>query len=332
MPGRQLDRHPGPKRPLKEPDPVEELLRCPVCRGLLFRGESELRCANPACGTLYPIVDNVPVLINDDESLFRRADFVARRNTTFNLSRSRLKQWVDGALPPLGRNLKAEHNFQHLAGLLLERSPRPVVLVVGGSILGQGIEGLLSRPGIELVETDVTFGPRTQIVCDAHDLPFDDKVFDGLVMQAVLQYVPDPARGVREIERVLKPRGLVYAETAFMQQVVHGRYDFTRFTHLGVRRLFRNFQEVGSGPVAGPGMALAWACHFFLLSFASRKAVRSLIHAAARLTLFWLKYFDALLLNRPGTYDAASGFFFLGERAAGCLPDRELVRLYRGAQ
>src|SRR5512142_97930 len=99
------------------------------------------------------------------------------------------------------------------------------------------------------METDVALGPRTQIVCDAHELPFDDHTFDGAVVQAVLPYVPDPIKCVQEIERVLKPAGLAYAETAFMQQVVHGRYDFTRFTHLGLRRLFRRFQEVQSGPV-----------------------------------------------------------------------------------
>src|SRR5512142_1036819 len=283
------------------PGGVQGLLRCAVCRAQLLRGNGELICADPACETRYPIVGNVPVLINDDESLFRRDDFVARRNTTVNLSRSRFKRWVDRRLPTLGRNLKAKENYQRLAELLLERSPRPVVLIVGGGVLGQGMEALLLRPDIQAVETDVTFGPRTQIICDAHDLPFDDNLFDGVVIQAVLQYVPDPTRCVQEIERVLKPGGFVYAETAFMQQVVHGCYDFTRFTHLGVCRLFRGFRELGSGPVGGPGMALAWACHFFLLSFASRKLTRSLIHAVARLTLFWLKYFDAMLLEKPGT-------------------------------
>ncbi|HOX57014.1 MAG TPA: methyltransferase domain-containing protein [Candidatus Paceibacterota bacterium] len=314
------------------PGTVEDLLRCVACRARLFRGEGELVCANPACGARYPIVDNLPVLINDDESLFAREDFVGRRNTTIELSRPGFKRWVDNLLPVLGRNLKARHNYQRLAGLLLERTREPVVLVIGGSVLGQGMEGLVSRPGIRLVETDVTFGPRTQIICDANSLPFDDNFFDGVVIQAVLQYVPDPVRCVQEIERVLKPRGLVYAEVAFMQQVVHGRFDFTRFTHLGLRRLFRRFRELQSGPMAGPGMALAWACHFFLLSFATRKFARALIHAAARLAFFWLKYFDVFLLQKPGTYDAASGYFFLGELAGRCLPDRQLIALYRGAQ
>ena len=68
---------------------------------------------------------------------------------------------------------------------------------------------------------------------------------------------------------MLKGRGVVYAETPFMQQVHMGPYDFTRFTHSGHRRLFRRFEEVESGAVCGPGMALAWAYQYFLLSFAT---------------------------------------------------------------
>ena len=79
-------------------------------------------------------------------------------------------------------------------------------------------------------------------------------------------------------------------------------------------------------------MALAWACHFLLLSLSARKLTRSIIHAVARLTLFWLKDLDVLLLDEPGTYDSASGFFFLGSRQNWSQTDREIVRSYRGAQ
>ncbi len=308
-----------------------DLLRCPACRGRLLRDDDELMCTDPSCEERYPVVGDVPVLINDEASVFRREDFVARRNTTVELSRPRFRKWADRLLPTLGMNLVAKQNYQLFARLLLERSPQSIVLVIGGRVLGEGMEALVSHPEIQLVETDVAFGPRTKIICDAHDLPFDDHMVDGVVIQAVLQYVPDPARCVQEIERVLKPDGLVYAETAFMQQVVHGPYDFMRFTHLGVRRLFHRFGELRSGPMAGPGMALAWACHYFLLSFTSRKAARRLVQAVARLTLFWLKYFDLWLLNKPGTYDAASGYFFLGTCRNRSVSDREVIGLYRGA-
>jgi SAM-dependent methyltransferase/uncharacterized protein YbaR (Trm112 family) len=311
---------------------IQKMLRCPNCRGRLVRHNGKLGCANHNCKMQFPVVDGIPVLINDDHSVFARADFVSRRNTTFDLARGNFIHKLDRWLPTLGRNFTAKKNYRSFAGLLLKQTSQPVVLIVGGSILGRGMDVLAANPQIKMVETDVSFGPRTQVICDAHDLPFADSSFDGVVAQAVLQYVVEPARCLREIERVLKPHGIVYAESAFMQQVVHGRYDFFRFTHPGLRRLFRRFEEVDSGPVGGPGMALAWSCQFFLLSFATARWARRVIHAFTRLTLFWLKYFDALLLKKPGTYDAASGFFFMGRKSGMTLSDRELIARYRGAQ
>jgi peptidoglycan/xylan/chitin deacetylase (PgdA/CDA1 family)/SAM-dependent methyltransferase len=311
---------------------VQELLKCANCRGSLVLQNGHLCCTSQFCGMGFPLVDGMPVLINDHNSLFKRADFVFRRNTTFDLGRGSFIRQADRWLPSLSMNIPAERNYGAFAELLLKQSSNPVVLVIGGSIVGRGMEALTSEPRIQLVETDVSFGPRTQLICDAHDLPFENSSFDGVIAQAVLQYVVEPSRCIHEIERVLKPRGLVYAESAFMQQVVHGRYDFTRFTHLGLRRLFRGFQEVASGPATGPGMALAWSFQFFLLSFARARWMRRASYAFARLTLFWLKYLDAALLDKPGTYDAASGFYFMGRKSDKHLSDRDLVALYRGAQ
>jgi SAM-dependent methyltransferase len=83
-----------------------------------------------------------------------------------------------------------------------------------------------------------------------------DASFDAVVAQAVLEHVADPARAVAEMHRVLVAGGLVYAEIPFMQQVHEGAYDFRRYTHVGLRRLFRDFDEVAAGPVCGPAMAL----------------------------------------------------------------------------
>jgi len=130
---------------------------------------------------------------------------------------------------------------------------------------------------------------------------------------------------------VLKRQGLVYADTPFMQQV-HGRqYDFERFTYLGHRRLFRRFEEVDSGASCGPGMALAWSYSYFLMSFTQTKLLRHFIWAFSSLTSFYLKYFDYLLINKPGTLDAASGYYFIGCKSDHALSDRELISLYKGA-
>jgi len=196
--------------------------------------------------------------------------------------------------------------------------------------VGEGLDTLLSLPGIEFIETDVAFGPRTALIVDGHDLPFAASSFDGAIIQATLEHVLDPYRCVDELHRVLKPGGVVYAETPFMQQVHMGRYDFTRFTHLGHRRVFRNFSEIGSGACAGPGTVLHWSIRYFMLSFVKSKTVISLVQGLSRCTLFWLKYLDYLVLDKPGTLDGASGFYFLGRKSDKVLSDRELIGLYRG--
>lgn len=38
--------------------------------------------------------------------------------------------------------------------------------MIGGSILGHGMESLANNTAIDLVESDVSFGPRTMLMCE----------------------------------------------------------------------------------------------------------------------------------------------------------------------
>jgi len=313
---------------------TRERLRCPACRAKLEIGDEHYLCTTPECGARFPVVNGVPVLLNEGASIFTADDFVRRHDTTFHLqlsSRERLLHGLLDLLPSISSSVGAKRNYGQFGDSLLKDTPAPKVLIVGGSILGEGMEALAANPSFELISTDVSFGPLTALVCDAHDIPFENETFDGVIVQAVLEHVVDPYRCVEEIHRVLKKRGLVYAETPFMQQVHMGRYDFTRFTHSGHRRLFRHFDEIASGPVCGPGMALAWSYQYFLLSFTTSRALRGLIRAFTCLTSFYLKYFDFYLIDKSPAFDAASGFFFIGRKEGNVLLDRELIKYYKGA-
>lgn len=315
---------------IKLSETIQRMLRCPICEASLELYNDRYQCKNPRCNFLFPIMNGIPILINEARSIFSIADFVRMRETTFYSPQTKIERVMRRFIPDISRNIKGKENFKQLGQLLLSQSDTPRVLVVGGSILGSGMEALLEYPNIELAESDVTFGPRTVLICDAHNLPFEAGSFDGVVVQAVLEHVVDPWQCVVEIHRVLKEGGLVYAETPFMQQVHGGRYDFTRFTHLGHRRLFRKFEEVDSGALCGPAMALAWSCKYFLTSFTTHPFLRRLIGTFARYAMFSLTYLDYFLIDKPGTLDSASAYYFLGRKGNGVLPDRELVRLYRG--
>ena len=310
---------------------VVSLLQCPICHHHLNSHEATFACES--CQAIFPIVDGIPVLINESNSLFSLNDFIHHRTTTFQDTKfSSIKNRIKNLLPTLGRNIKGPENYQKLIDHLLEQTPSPVILIIGGGIIGEGMEILTKDSRIQLVETDVSFAPRTQMICDGHDLPFGDQSFDCVIIQAVLEHVVDPYRCVAEIPRVLKLDGLVYAETPFMQQVHMGCYDFTRFTHLGHRRLFRYFREIQSGAVCGPGMALAWAYRYFLLSFCEHPRIRQFVYYFSSFTSFFLKYFDSYIINSPGTLDAASGYYFMGRRSEKPINDREIIQLYRGLQ
>jgi hypothetical protein len=80
-------------------------------------------------------------------------------------------------------------------------------------------------------------------------------------------------------------------------------------------------------------MALAWTYHHFLKSFFCSRLAHALVLRFASFTAFWLKYIDGYLIDKPGVYDAASGYYFIGRKTPGyLLTDRELIAGYRGLQ
>lgn len=305
-------------------------LRCPACGGGLSRDASAYACAG--CRRAYPIVRGVPLLIDETKSAFRIGECAALVEA--GSERRTWKRWlrerVQGLLPRPGENFAARENLTALAQMLRAEADVSRVLVLGGARLGAGCEVLARDPAITLVECDVLFGPRTSLVCDAHQLPFASGTFDAVIAQGLFEYLKDPFRVAEEMHRVLRPRGLVYTESPFLQQVHGGGQDFFRYTPAGHRLVFRRFEEIRSGVTSGPGTVLAWSCRYFLRSFADRPAARFAADVVASVTTSWLWRFDRLLVGRTGALNAASGVYFLGRKSDVTLSDRELLRQYRG--
>jgi SAM-dependent methyltransferase len=154
-----------------------------------------------------------------------------------------------------------------------------------------------------------------------------DGAFDGVWVQAVLQHVLVPDEVVAEVHRVLKPDGLVYAETSFMQSVCERGFDFIRYTRSGHRWLFRNFAEVASGNVGGPGQSAVWALRYLFRGLFRSEKIATLLSLA----VFPLRFLDRLI---PADFasDAANGVWFLGRRSETALSPREMPGYYPGAR
>ncbi len=306
--------------------PWHRHLACPACKSPLTRDAQHYACSDPGCGASYPTVDGVPILIDGSRSVFAVDDFTSRKTTTFAESDPR----GPAKRPSLLRRLIPSNSRPVRSG-----DERRLIASFAGTdrwllVIGAGERAYKGQGSANLIYSDVHLGAHVDMIADGHDLPFQDATLGGVLAISVMEHVADPQRCAAEIFRVLKPGGKVLAATPFMQQVHLGRYDFARFTHLGHRRLWHRFAEIESGIVCGPGMALAWAWQYFLLSFSERPRTRKYLRAFAKLTSFPLPYFDEHLKNKAGAYDAASSFFFLGEKCERPISDREIVRGYRG--
>jgi SAM-dependent methyltransferase len=205
------------------------------------------------------------------------------------------------------------------------------VLVIGSGDRGLQYGAVSRLPGVRILEVDMSLEGDPALVCDAHDLPFEDHSFDLVVCEAVLEHVFDPKRCAEEIHRVLKPGGLVFATTPFMQQVHMGAFDFFRFTRSGHRALFAAFEEIESGIATGPASVLVWSVEYFLLAWTANLWLRRAAKGATRLLLGWLTFLDHLLANRRSALDGAGGFYFIGRSDAGArFGAKDAIAYYAG--
>jgi SAM-dependent methyltransferase len=286
-----------------------ELLACPRCRAPLA---SAVVC--DACGE-FPRAQGQPVLIDFDRTILRRDDFEGRAGAS-PVPRSHVRTRLKRLL--LGRNKAAESAAERLGQ---DIPPGGRVLVIGGGEIGSGAERLYALRRVTGI--DIYPSAHTQIVADAHALPFLDEAFDAVWIQAVLEHVLDPAQVVAEIHRVLKSNGVVFADTPFLQHVHEGAYDFTRFTLSGHRWLFRRFELIEAGATSGAGTALLWAIRAFVRAVTGSRTLGRLAGGV----FFWLSWFDG---TSPAHEDVAGGTWLYARKSSAIVAPGEMVGFYAG--
>jgi SAM-dependent methyltransferase len=305
---------------------VVDIAICPRCGSNI--DQSSLACTSRSCrysSRGFPSVSGQPVLIDFESSIFGRENFEGAQAGSSVIERNRFA----GRFATLARSIvqggneSAKVKSFEMLRLTKLSSSRPRILVIGGGAIGVGSEALYNDPDAQIVGTDVYATVHTCLVCDGHRLPFQDSSFDGVWIQAVLEHVLEPQAVANEIYRVLKPEGVAFANTPFMQQVHEGAYDFTRFTLSGHRWLFRRFEQIDAGISAGAGVALLWAIRHFVRSAGGGKFVSILVP----LPFFWLRFFGNGKRSRAAA-DGASGVYFFGRKTGREIAARDMIDYY----
>ena len=172
---------------------------------------------------------------------------------------------------------------------------------------------------------------HTDVVGDAHRLPFRDATFDHVVALNVFEHLRDPKRAAAEIFRVLKPGGRIAIHTAFLQALHEPPHHYYNATEFGVREWFSAF-EVDSCEVSGnfgPGMTLAFlSANIIDAAAAGGATAEQLTEIGAGTIGDWARFWQtraappdsfATLQNLPQTAQArvAAGFELMARKPIG---------------
>lgn len=111
-----------------------------------------------------------------------------------------------------------------------------------------------------VVEVEYDLFRETDVIADAHRLPFRSNSFELYFAMNVFEHLQRPYEAAREALRVLVPGGAVHIHTAFLQPLHEEPAHYFNATEFGIREWFRGFDavEVGVSTNFNPLYALSW--------------------------------------------------------------------------
>jgi uncharacterized protein YbaR (Trm112 family) len=186
------------------------ILVCPDCQSDLayLTQQNQLVCVS--CESRYPVEEGIPRLFpsagKQEEFIFVPFRSVAQplaKKSNFHIPKQRLR----GKLP---YHLPAE------IAVLFTNGRGSWVLEVGCGA-GQN-RSFFESYGYRYVGVDISSN-RADVICDAHHLPFKERVFTSAISFSTLEHLRNPFLAVSEVYRVVSDGGIFAGEAAFLEAV-----------------------------------------------------------------------------------------------------------------
>lgn len=139
------------------------------------------------------------------------------------------------------------------------------------------------------IEMESCIFRHTDVVGDAHHLPFTDAVFDAVITFNTFEHLHNPKRAASEIYRVLKPGGKLILYTAFLQPVHEAPYHFYNTTEYGLRNWFDAFTitKVEVSENFSPAYVLGWLAAELLAAVEATQGPEAARQLADTSLAFW---------------------------------------------
>lgn len=122
--------------------------------------------------------------------------------------------------------------------------------------------------GLEL-ESSCHCLDSVEIIGSAYAIPVDDREFDTVLCTAVVEHLEDPAKAVREMQRVLSHGGHMIMTVPLFWHIHEEPRDFYRYTEYGIKHLMKQagLEVVEVKPLSGYCVTFGQELVYFLWMF-----------------------------------------------------------------
>ena len=154
-----------------------------------------------------------------------------------------LEKWpIVAGRPVLSRDLPSPEikNPEHISNEVPEEA-LAIIRETQGLVLNLSAGGSKEKFD-HVVEVEYAIFRHTDVVGDAHALPFDDECFDAIVVMNAFEHYREPHKVAAELRRILKPGGRIHIRTAFLQPLHEKPWHFFNCTRYGLAEWFKAFE------------------------------------------------------------------------------------------
>ena len=274
---------------------IKSIIVCPKCSSRLVDGDNNLKCYQ--CDFTAPVgaeridlyqvgnyqSDRKDSLVFQVKSLFKKIPWFYQ-----------ILLYVVG--PP--QVAKSARSF------LKDYSASDVVLNIGS-----GPKSLRS----DVIDVDIFPYLNVNLLADAGRLPLADHSVDAVICESLIEHLPEPAKLINEVYRILKPGGRIYFTVPFMIGFHSSPNDFYRWTDQGLMLLFKNFNDIKVDAFYGPTSAMTflvgeWLAILLSFNIKSLHNFWILVSMVMQIILKPLQLLDYLLVRYHHAKNIAYGF------------------------
>jgi len=190
---------------------ILNILVCPVCKSTLNKvNDKKIKCIGD-CGAQFKVKDNIPILLPDNLAEFKKLEAEYHDNEAHHYGEINMIN-----------SYHVTYYHQKYLDLIDNFKNKSIVLEVGS---GDGNDANhLKKPNFTFIQSDISFemvklAKKTNesklrmnsiyVVSDAEMIPCKENSLDAVMIVAALHHLPSPIQFFKEVQRVLKPNGML---------------------------------------------------------------------------------------------------------------------------